>query len=146
MAYHVEFIRVAPEEMQDVGIAVLFRSGERTAIYCRADHISAEVTRSLTGQGTRFSEATIRSDHPVSPPMLVRFERLDPAEMPDDVSPQVSAVRDGNVVSYFRADMITAEMARALEQLCAEESRYLVQLPVISPAAHGVSPPGRPGR
>jgi hypothetical protein len=135
VAYHVEFIRVAPDEMRNVGLAVLFRSGERTVIYCRADHISAEMTWSLTEQGTRFSHATIRYDHAVSPRMYVRFERLDPAEMPDGVSPHVSTVRDGDVVSYFRADMITAEMARALELICAEETRYLVRLPVISPAA-----------
>jgi hypothetical protein len=129
--------------MQQVGLAVLRRAGERTVIYCRADLISAELARSLTEQGTRFSQATIRYDHPVSPRLPIRFRRIDAAEMPDGVAPQVSAVREDEAVSYFRADMITEEMAHALELLAVEETRYLVRLPVISPAVPGTSPQGR---
>jgi hypothetical protein len=134
VAYSVEFIRVPPGDMQGVGLAVLRRSGSRTVIYCRADHISAELAWSLTEHSTRFSQATIRYDHPVSDPLEVRFQRLDPAEMPGDVPVMVSTVREGNAVSYYRADMITAELAAALELVCSEESRYFVRLPVISPA------------
>jgi hypothetical protein len=137
----VKFVRVPPEEMQSVGLAVLRRAGQRTVIYCRADQISAELADSLSEQGSRFSQATIRYDHPVSPLLRVRFQRLDPAELPDDVPPHVSALRDGGAVTYFRADMISEEMAHALELVCAEETRYLVRLPVISPAAPDISPP-----
>lgn len=140
MAYSVEFTRVPPEDMRGVGLAVLRRSGGRTVIYCRADHISAELAWSLTEHSTRFSQATIRYDHPVSEPLQVRFRRLDPSEMPDDVPVMVSTVREGHAVSYYRADMITAEMADALELVCAEESRYFVRLPVISPAATRAAP------
>jgi hypothetical protein len=133
LPYSVEFVRVPPEEMQTVGLAVLRRAGERTIIYCRADQISAELTRSLSEQGTRFSRSTVRYDDPVSPVLRVRFLRLDPDEMPGDFA-HVSALRDGEAVAYYRADMITEAMAHALELICAEETRYLVRLPVISPA------------
>jgi hypothetical protein len=59
--------------------------------------------------------------------------------MPDGVAPHVSTMREGVGVSYYRADMITEEMAHALELICAEETPYLVQLPVISPAVPGTS-------
>jgi len=140
LSYSVEFVRLPPEEMQMVGLAVLRRTGERTIIYCRADQIAPEVARSLSEQGTRFSRSTVRYDHPVSPILRVRFERLDPDEMPGD-SPNVSAVREGKAVSYFRSDMITEEMAHALELICAEETRYFVRLPVISPTVPTSSPP-----
>jgi hypothetical protein len=143
MAYTVEFIRVPPEDMQQVGLAVLYRSGDRTVIYCRADHISAELAQSLTDQGTRFSQVTIRYDHPVSSRERVRFIRVDPAEMPDSVAPHVSTINGDELVSYYRADMITEEMAHALEVICAEETRYLVRLPVISPAVPGASASGQ---
>jgi hypothetical protein len=139
LAYRVEFIRVPPEEMRHVGLAVLYRSGDRTVIYCRADHLSAELAQSLTDQGTRFSQVTIRYDHPVSPREHVRFIRVEPAEMPDSVAPHVSTVSGDELVSYYRADMISEQMARALELICAEETRYLVRLPVISPAIPGAS-------
>lgn len=144
VAYSVEFICVPPEDMQGVGLAVLRRSGDRTMIYCRSDHISAELAWSLTEHSTRFSRATIRADHPVSEPLEVRFQRLDPSEMPGDVPVMVSTVREGQgqAVSYYRADMITAEMASVLELICAEESRYFVRLPVISPAASRSAPRG----
>lgn len=135
LAYSCEFIRVSPAEMPDsIGLAILHRAGDRTVIYCRADHISAELARSLTDQATRFSQGTIRYDHPVSPREFVRFVRVDPADMPDGIGPQVSRIKGDEHVSYYRADMITAQMARALELVCAEETRYLVRLPVISPA------------
>jgi len=140
LAYSLEIVRVPPEEMQMVGLAVLRRAGERTVIYCRADQISAEVAQSLSDKGTRFSQATIRYDHPVSPRRTVQFRRLDPAEMPEGV-PSVSTVRDGGTVGYFRADMITDEMAHALELICAEQTRYLVRLPVISPPVPGTTRP-----
>jgi hypothetical protein len=133
LPYSVEFVRVPPEEMQAVGLAVLRRAGDRTIIYCRADHIAAELAQSLSEQGTRFSQLTIRYDHPVSPIVRVQFRRLDPDEMPGDAV-HVSTVREGDLVSYYRADMITDAMARALELICAEETRYLVRLPVIAPA------------
>ena len=137
MAYSVEFLRVPPEEMQGIGLAVLHRAGDRTVIYCSAAHISEPLTRSLTEQATRFSGATIRYDHPVSQRRLVRFYRVEPAEMPDNLSPQVSVVRDGEPCAYFRTDMITEELSHVLEQICAEETRYLAQIPVISPAIRG---------
>lgn len=123
-----------------VGLAVLRRTGGRTIIYCRADQIAPEVARSLSEQGTRFSGSTVRYDHPVSPALRVRFERLDPDEMPGD-SAHVSALREGKAIAYFRADMITEEMAQALELICAEETRYFIRLPVISPAVPASSPP-----
>ena len=141
MAYSVEFVRLPPEEMRLVGLVVLHRVGERTVIYCRADHISAELARSLSEQGSRFSQATIRYDHPVSPRLPVRFQRVNPSDMPDDVSPTVGGVHDGKAFAYYRADMLTEEMAHALELICTEETRYFVRLPMISPAVPGTSAP-----
>jgi hypothetical protein len=137
LANSVEFVRVPSEEMQQVGLALLHRDGERTVIYCQASHISAELARNMSENGTRYSQTTVRHDHPVSPRQRVRFQPLDPADMPGDVSPLVSTLRDGGSgsVTYYRADMMTPEMARALELICAEETRYFVHLPVISPAA-----------
>ena len=65
------------------------------------------------------------------------------AEMPDSVAPHVSTINEDELVSYYRADMITEEMAHALEMICAEETRYLVRLPVISPAVPGASASGQ---
>lgn len=141
LAYSVEFVRLPTADMQHIGLAVLRRAGERTLIYCRADHISAELARSMSEQGTQISRSTIRHDHAVSPPLRVRFLRLDPAEMPGG-SPNVSAVRDGEAVNYYRADMITEEMAHALELICTEETRYFVRLPVISPTPNLGGAPG----
>jgi hypothetical protein len=140
LSYSVEFVRLPPEEMQMVGLAVLRRTGERTVVYCRADQIAPELTRSLSEQGTRFSRSTVRYDHPVSPLLRIRFQRLEPEEMPAD-SLHVSAVREGEAVAYYRADMITEAMAHVLELICAEETRYFVRLPVISPAVRASSPP-----
>jgi hypothetical protein len=138
LSYSVEFVRLPPEEM--VGLAVLRRTGGRTIIYCRADQISPEMTQTLSEQGTSYSRSTIRYDHAVSPPFPVRFQRLDPAEMPGG-SPNVSAMRNGEAIKYCRADMITEEMAHALELICAEETRYFVRLPVISPTVPASPPP-----
>jgi hypothetical protein len=122
-----------------IGLAVLHRSGDRTVIYCHADHICPELAESLTEQATRFSQGTIRYDHPVSPPEYVHMVRVPPAEM-HSVGPHVSRIKGNVHVSYYRADMITEEMCRALEPLLAEQTRYLVRLPVISPAVPGASP------
>jgi hypothetical protein len=137
LANSVEFVRVPSGDMQQVGLALLHRDGERTLIYCQASHISAELARNMSENGTRYSQTTVRHDHPVSPRQHVRFQPLDPADMPGDVSPLITTLRDGGSesVTYYRADMMTPEMARALELICAEETRYFVHLPVISPAA-----------
>lgn len=143
LAYSCEFIRVPPAEMPDsIGLVVLHRSGDRTVIYCRADHISAELAQRLTDLATRFSQTTIRYDHKVGPRHFVRFVRLPPAEMPDSIGSNLSTVNGDEYVSYYRADMITDPMARALELICAEETQYLVRLPVISPAVPHAPAPG----
>jgi hypothetical protein len=85
--YTVEFVLVPPGEMDErLGLALVVRRGDHTAVYCRADHMTAELASSLTETGTAFSRATIRVDEPVAPKINIVFERLDQSEMPDDTS------------------------------------------------------------
>jgi hypothetical protein len=131
-AYTVEFVRVPPEEMSQVGLAVLYRAAGRTIIYCRADHIAPELARSMSEQGTRYSRSTVRADEPVAP---IQQVRMQPAELPEDVAPIVSKLTGKQAVTYYSAGMMTDELARALELVCSVETQYFVRLPVISPEA-----------
>jgi hypothetical protein len=132
--YSVEFVRLPPEEMQGIGLVVLHRADPRTWLYCRADHISAELAQSLSEQGSRYSQTTIRHSDPVSPRMPIRFQQVGRSEMPDAVSPIVACVRQAGAGVYYREGDLTEAMARALELICSEETRYFVRLPVIAPA------------
>lgn len=137
MPYTVEFVRVPRAEMDErLGLALLVRRGDDTRIYCRADMIHPDLARSLSTMGTAFSRATVRVDEPLGPRQNIAFERLAPDEMPGDLQPHVTAVKDGAAITYMRADMITAEMCHALELVCAEQTRYLIRLPAVVPAAH----------
>lgn len=131
-AYTVEFVRVPPEEMSQVGLAILHRAAERTIIYCRADHISPELIRIMSEHGTRYSRSTVRSDTPTGPIQQVRMQA---AELPEGVAPMLAQFTDTGTITYYSTGMMTDEMARALELVCTAETQYFVRLPVISPAA-----------
>jgi hypothetical protein len=134
--YSVEFVRVPRAEMDArLGLAVLVRRGDQTRIYCRGDMIHPDLARGLSTVGTAFSRASVRVDEPVGPPLNIAFERLAPEEMPDDIQPNVSAIKDGTSVTYMRSDMITADMCHALELLCTEQTRYLIRMPAVLPTA-----------
>jgi cytochrome P450 len=149
-AYTCDFVPVPAADMQDLAryglLAVLHRDGPRTTIYCNSDHLGGGLARALSETATRYSRVTVRHSEPVSPRQALRFLRVNPDKMPGGLPPV--ALFTAETISYMAADQITEEMRGQLEEICAEETRYLSQLPVIAPAAGrpADTPSDRPGQ
>jgi len=133
------------EALASMGVlALLHRDGARTRIFCHADHIKDTLAAAMSETATRYSRATVRHDRPVSPRQDLRFRRVHPRDLPAGTPTVASFGKDHQIISWMASDHISEELAIQLQEICAEETRYLSPLPLIAPPA--VPDAGKPGR
>jgi hypothetical protein len=105
-------------------LTVLHRLCDRTVIYCRGDHISAELAATLTQNATLYTGANVPCREALGPRRNIDWIRIPRAELPPNSLAMASMRADTGVVSYVAAEHITTELADQLAEITAEEARY----------------------